>query len=144
MTLRKVNNNILESLDQGSVSVLLMFNMSVAFDTIDHQTLLQPLEQHFGITGTPLAWMTSYLRDLFQTACVDGEQSLPALMEYGLPQVSVLGLKNYVLHTKPLGDVIWRHALEHHLYADETQLCLSFKPKDAMMRIDNCLIEIET
>lgn len=93
--------------------------------------------------------MTSYLSKCFQTVSVEGELSLPVLMEYSVPQGSVLGLKNYVLYTKPLGDVIRRHGLQHHFYVDDTQLYLSFKPKDdviqaeALIRIENCLIEIE-
>ena len=93
--------------------------------------------------------MTSYLSKCFQTVSVEGELSLPVLMEYSVPQGSVLGLKNYVLYTKPLGDVIRRHGLQHHFYVDDTQLYLSFKPKDdviqaeALTRIENCLIEIE-
>jgi len=54
--------------------------MLAALDTIDHQTPLQRLEQQFGITGTPQAWMTSYLCDRFQTVCVDGELLLPSLV----------------------------------------------------------------
>ena len=71
--LLKVNIHILEYLDQGIVSVLVMLELSAAFDIIDHQTLLQRLEQHFGITGTPRACMTLYLSDRVQTVCVDGE-----------------------------------------------------------------------
>ena len=97
--------------------------------TIDHQTLLERLKQHFGMTGIPRAWMTSYLSEHFQTVSVEGELSLPVLMEYSVPQGSVLGPKIYGLYTKPLGDVIRRHGLQHHFYADDTQLYLSFKPK---------------
>ena len=46
MTLLKVNNDILESLDQGIASVLVMLELTAAFDTIDHQTLLQRLERN--------------------------------------------------------------------------------------------------
>ena len=70
-------------------------------------------------------------------------------MEYSVPQGSVLGPKNYVLYTKLIGDVIRRHGLQHYSCADNTQLYLFFKPKDAIIqiealtRIDNCLIEIQ-
>ena len=80
---------------------------------------------------------------------VDGELSEPVLMEYNVPHGSVLGPKHYVMYTKPLGDVIRTHGLQHHLYADDTQLYLSFKPKDdvaqseALTRIENCLEDIE-
>ena len=89
--------------------------------------------------------MTSYLTDRYQTVCVDAELSEPVLMEYNVPQGSVLGPKHYVMYTKPLGDVIRTHGLPHHFYADDTQ----FKPKDdvaqseALTRIENCLKDIE-
>jgi len=89
-----VNNDILDSLDKGCVSVLIMLDLSAAFDTIDHQTILERLEQHFAITGIPRAWMTSYLSERSQTVSVEGELSLPVLMAYSVPQGSVLGPKN--------------------------------------------------
>ena len=147
--LLKVQNDIMESLDQGSMSVLVMLDLSAAFDTIDHQTLLERLEQYFGITGNTKAWVTSYLSERYQTVCVDGEISQPVLMEYSVPQGSVMGPKYYVLYTKPLGDLIRRHGLLHHFYADDTQLYISFKPRndvvqtEALKRLENCLVDIE-
>ena len=131
------------------MSVLVMLDLSAAFDTNDHQTLLERLEQYFGITGNTKAWVTSYLSERYQTVCVDGEISQPVLMEYSVPQGSVMGLKYYVLYTKPLGDLIRRHGLLHHLYADDTQLYISFKPRndvvqtEALKRLENCLVDIE-
>ena len=90
------------------------------------EELQASLEQHFNVTGTPRAWMASYLSDRFQTVCIDGELPLPALVEYSVPQGSVLDSKNYVLFIKPLGDVIRRDGLQHHFYADDTNCtCLS-------------------
>ena len=148
--LLKVQNDILQSLDQGCLSVLVLLDLSAAFDTIDHRTLLHRLEHCFGISGKPLSWMTSYLTDRYQTVCVDGELSEPVLMECSVPQGSVLGPKNYVMYTKPLGDVIRTHGLCYHFYADDTQLYLSFKSKDdvaqseALTRIESCLKDIES
>ena len=75
--LLKVQNDILQSLDQNNVTVLVLLDLSAAFDTIDHSTLLRRLEYSFGITGKPLAWMTSYLSDRYQTVCIDGKLSKP-------------------------------------------------------------------
>ena len=62
--LLKVQNDILQSLDQNNVTILVMLDLSAAFDTIDHNTLLQRLEHSFGIKSKPLKWITSYLSNL--------------------------------------------------------------------------------
>lgn len=52
--LLKVQNDIVNSLDQNDVIILVMLDLSAAFDTIDHKTLLNCLERQFGIAGKPL------------------------------------------------------------------------------------------
>ena len=115
--LLKVQNDILRSLDAGDVTVLVMLDLSAAFDTIDHPTLLRRFECHFGIEGKALAWITSYLSNRYQSVSVNGELSKQVLLQYGVPQGSVLGPKKYVMYTKPLGDIIRQHEVDHHFYA---------------------------
>ena len=50
--LLKVTNYLFMALDNGLFSILLLLDLSAAFDTIDHKILLQGLEQHVGIKGT--------------------------------------------------------------------------------------------
>ena len=144
----RVQNDILQALDNNENTVLLMLDLSAAFDTIDHQKLLSRLENHFGITGTPLKWMNSYLNERYQTVSIDGELSKPVRMTYSVPQGSVLGPKNYILYTKPVGAICKKHGLNHHFYADDSQLYMTFKPKDlnskqkALQNIESCLIDI--
>ena len=57
----KVNNDLLIASDNGLVSVLVLLDLSAAFDTIDHNILLQRLEHQIGIKGTALSWFRSYL-----------------------------------------------------------------------------------
>lgn len=125
-----------------------MLDLSAAFDTIDHDTLLRRLEKHFGITGTPLAWMRSYLSDRYQTVVINGELSEPVHMKYSVPQGSVLGPKNYTMYTKPVGAICRKHGLSNHFYADDSQLYLAFKPvnklsiQETIHRIEQCLDDI--
>jgi hypothetical protein len=148
--LLKVQNDILEALDKGSATVLIMLDLSAAFDTIDHQTLLKRFERVFGISGHALEWVSSYLCDRYQVVAIDSELSKPVLLQHGVPQGSVLGPKKYTMYTKPLGDLIQRYGLHYHFYADDTQLYVSFKPNndieknEALELIEKCLTDIES
>ena len=93
--LLKVQNGILQSLDHNNVTVLVILDLSAAFDTIDCRTLLHHLEHMFRIAGKPLGWMSSYLSGHYQTVTIDGKLTEPVLMNFSLPQGSVLGPKFY-------------------------------------------------
>jgi len=132
MALLKVQNDMLLSLDQGWATVLVMFDLLAAFNTIDHGTLLRRLENRFGVSDKCLSWINSYLSERFQTVCVDGELSEPVLMKYSVAQGSVLGPKFFIMYTKPVGDICRAHGLIHHFCADDSQIYIAFKPMDSV------------
>ena len=68
-------NDVLHSLDNGDVSLLTLLDLSAAFDTIDHNILLQRLEHLYGISGTPLNWFRSYLSNRTQTVIINNKLS---------------------------------------------------------------------
>jgi hypothetical protein len=123
-------------------------DLSAAFDTIDHQVLISRFETVYGINGTALKWISSYLSNRYQSVVIGDKASTPALLEFGVPQGSVLGPKFYTMYTKPLGNLIRNHGLEYHMYADDTQIYLSFHPRDsndqvaAIQRIETCLRDV--
>ena len=59
--LLKVQNDILMNLDSQRVTLLVLLDLSVAFDTVDHGVLLNRLNTSFGVRGSALQWFTSYL-----------------------------------------------------------------------------------
>ena len=67
----KVQNDILSALDAGSSAILLMLDLSAAFDTIDHDILLSRLCNVYGITGNALDWVRSYLTDRIQRVVIE-------------------------------------------------------------------------
>ena len=144
--LLKVQNDILQSLDQNKAVVLVMLDLSAAFDTIDHSTLVLRLENLFGIKAKPLKWISSYLSDRYQTVSINGVLSKPVLMKFSVPQGSVLGPKYYTMYTKPVGTICMQYGLNHHFYADDSQLYMAFEPKDSpiniLYRVECCLDSI--
>ena len=69
-----------------------------------------------------LSWFRSYLTGGLQIVVVRGFRSAPLLVEYGVPQDSVLGLILFVLYMTPLNDIFSRHSVGDHAFADDTQL----------------------
>ena len=134
-------NNILASLDAGYI-----LDLSAIFDTIDHSILTHRLQHWFGISYTALNLLSSFLSDRSQTVITPASKSNPVLLEYGIPQGSVLGLLLYSLYTTPLHSIISKYpGLCCHFYADDTQIYLSFSPElasFAFTSIETCITDI--
>ena len=99
----KVVTDILAALDRGQISLLGMFDLSAAFDTVDHSILLRRLRISFGIRGAALEWFSSYLTGRSQQVSVHNVMAMSVFLDYGVPQGSVLGpvlflLYNITLH----------------------------------------------
>ncbi len=68
-------NDLLLSSDRGCISLIVLLDLSAAFDTIGHNILLNRLENFVGISGRALAWFKSYLSDLYQFVAVNDKVS---------------------------------------------------------------------
>ncbi len=87
----RVTHDLLLSSDRGCISLLVLLDLSAAFDTINHNILLNRLENYVGINGSALAWFKSYFSDRHQFVAVNEEVSYRPQVQYGVPQGSVLG-----------------------------------------------------
>ena len=86
-----VTNDIMCAVDQKKAVVLVLLDLSAAFDTIDHSILLNRLHKRYGITGTALSWFETYLTDRCQVIQLNGESSDEMRHQFDVPQGSVLG-----------------------------------------------------
>ncbi len=145
-----VTNDILLSLDRPQVVLLVLLDLSVAFDTVDHEMLLARLSSRIGLCETALNWARSYLKDRTQFVSVSDAQSTAAPLSKGVPQGSVLGPIFFTIYMLPPGDIVRRYGMSFHLYADDTQLYLSFDTKDpdskgnANLKLESCITEIRS
>jgi len=90
--------------------------------------LITRLSSWFGSHDSVLSWFKSYLSSrCFRVKC-ETDLSSRYTSSCGVPQGSVLGLLLFVMYTTPLSTLISSCSLNHHLYADDTQLFLSFLP----------------
>ena len=86
-------------MSKQQVTLLVMLDLSAAFDTIDHDLLLRRLSSKFGITDTALNWFRSYLTGRSQRILVNGVRSDNFHLPYGVPQGSCLGPILFIIYS---------------------------------------------
>jgi len=69
----KVITDVLRAADRDEVTLLCLLDLSAAFDTVDHDILLARLQISFGVHGTALSWLESFLRGRTQSVSVSGK-----------------------------------------------------------------------
>jgi hypothetical protein len=147
----KVKSDADRILDQGDGVLLVLLDLSAAFDILDHEILLTRLHNMVGIQDTALEWMRSYLKDRYQRVSVGESLSGKTRLEMGVPQGSVLGPLLFSLYVLPLRDIINRHGISRHHYADDTQLYQRLRLHDQhepnatetdIKKMEDCLSDI--
>ena len=112
--------------------------------------MVQRLSTSFGIKGKALDSFTSYLTDRSQFVQIDLSESDKHSLLCGVPQGSVLGTILHLLYTSPLSDILRRHNMSFHFYADDIQLYTAFtynnefECNNTMARLHDCLADIRT
>ena len=130
--LLRVVNDILSNMNKQHVSILVLFDLSATFDTVDHAILLRRLETSFGIMDAALAWFSSYLSGRSQRVSVNGETSDCYPLPFGVPQGLRIGPLLFSAYASKLFEVIKLYLPNAHAFADDTQLHLSFNPDNSL------------
>ena len=120
--------NVFHSADLGKSTVLVSLDLSSAFDTIDHSLLLNHLKTTFGISGSALNWITSYLSNRSQSVKLGKLLSRPQTCTSGVPQRSILGPLLFTIYVSPIASLLSQLGVTQHQYADDTQLHIAISP----------------
>ena len=144
----KLNSDILNAIDSRHSVLLVLLDLSAAFDTVDHELLIQILSTRFGIKGSALAWIKSYLSDRKQYVCIKGHYSDKHDLSCGVPQGSVLGPILFTMYVQSLAATLDDHDIDRHAYADDKQLYALFQQSvlqamlDSVHTMESCIIDV--
>ncbi|XP_071847575.1 uncharacterized protein [Apostichopus japonicus] len=147
-SLLKVQSDMRLEFDRQKVVLLVMLDLSSAFDTIDHGILLKTIESHLGVFSTALCWFKSYLERHTQQVMVNNKLSKSYQLRFGVPQGSCLGPVLFTVYAAPVLEIIERHLPSAQGYADDHQLYIGFKPdsraqeKFAVTALQECISDV--
>ena len=134
MALMLIMDDLITSLEKGNIVIGVLLNFSEAFNTVNHDILLNKLE-HYGIRGNALCWFQSYLTDRKQYVTYIGATSTTKTIKCGVPQGSILGPLLFLIYINDLYHVCNRCI--PIFFADDTNSFINGTDIDHMQSLLN-------
>ena len=126
--LLQVINNLLVNCDNNLPSVLMLLDLSAAFDTVDQSKLLGILRDEIGVRGKTLRWFESFLKGRTQKVKIGDAYSDVSKLKYGVPQGSVLDPDLFNIYIRSFWKQVDPAKFELFGFADGHQLLKCFLP----------------
>ena len=145
-----IQDDILHSLDNRNTVILVLLDLSAAFDTVDHRLLLDKLHE-IGIRDNAHRWIQSYLSQRTQVVKVDNVTSRSVDLCFGVPQgIACWDHCFFTIYYLGLNHVVELHQLRYHMYTGDTQLHVEL-PRDqpahattTIDRISRCTADVKS
>ena len=141
----RVFNDIASTIGKENSNLLVLLDLSAAFDIIDHVILLAILKKYISFDGKAFKLIMSYFSVRTQRVQIDGILSEFASIVCGVPKGSVLEPLKFCLYMLPLSAILRFHKIAYHVYGDDTKIYVSFKcddPSQALGKINACISDI--
>ena len=142
----KISTDIQNEISNDKIVILLMLDLSAAFDTIDQDILIDKLKNHFQIKGKVLSFLQSYLKNRTYNVSVHDQISKQRILKCGVPQGLILGPRLFSMYMYDLDDVVLKYGLVPHIYADDTNLYIGCKPMTefsiTVKKISDCFTDL--
>ena len=148
MALLGISSDILWAQERQSIVSLVAIDLSAAFDTVDHDILLDILNNKFGVEDKALKWFDSYLRPHSYHVVIEGQSSRDINLTVSVPQGSCARANIFNLYCAPLKDIIPNH-LTISRFADDHSIRDVFSTKDRQSEqrpkseIEKCMLNIK-
>jgi hypothetical protein len=127
LLLLKVVYDLYESFDKNIPVVIVLLDLSAAFDTVDHHKLLEILEKEIGIEGVALSWFKSFLKGSTQKVKIGDDYSDLAKLLYGVAQGSVLGPILFKIYIRSFYKDVANTKFNVEGFADDHQVIKQFQ-----------------
>ena len=143
--IKKIHIDILKAADDGKFNLLILLDLSSAFDLVNHNILINKLYLKFCFKGLVLEWYKSYLNNKCYYITNNSVRTNLFHLHTGVPQGSVRGPLLFKLYSSDLETIAQRHNLSFHQYAGDAQLyssCVPGETEQLQNRLSDCVDEM--
>ena len=136
-------------MDNQKITILVLLDLSAAFDSVNHNIFLNILQNRFNINNNALKWFNSYIRNRSHMVQINNTFSKNFDLTTGVPQGTCMGPVAFLIYISAISDIAEKHNLDIQSYADDTQIYISSSPnskdlKSKINMLEKCIKEIRT
>ena len=141
--LTHVFDEVFSACNDKIITVCTGHDLSAAFDTVNHQILIDRLSEEFCVKDSALKSILSYITDRKQLVKIFNSLSSTISINQGVPQKSVLGPLFFTYYISPVGSLIQNSNLLHHQYADNITIFEKINPNNPITTTPSCIETLE-